>query len=143
VRRLSFLLAAVALLATASTASAATFRATLRAPGHHPKANKRWPITVTARTPSGKALRATATYQFVYGGQVVATRYPSPRANPRSKCSRAGTCRHSPWPFRGRFRDKTFTWPSRAAGIALTFRVVVSVRGRGSKRLDYAVRVRK
>jgi hypothetical protein len=137
------LLAAAALLVAAPAASAAPFRATLKAGTHHPKANRFWPVTVTARSNSGAALRATATYQFVFQGQVVATRYPSPTANPKSACSRAGTCRKSPWPFRGRFRDPTFTWPSRATGIALTFRVIVAVKGKGTVKIDYAVRVRR
>src|SRR5690606_27209038 len=117
--------------------------ARLSAPTHTPKANKRWPITVTARTNSGKPLRAKATYQFLYNGQVVATRYPSPRANPNSKCSKQGTCRHSPYRFKGRMRDRTITWPRRAAGMRLTFRVVVVAKGRGKVNLDYAVRVRR
>jgi hypothetical protein len=137
------LVAALATLALAAPASAAPFVATLKAPTHRPKAEALWPITVTARTSSGRALRARATYQFVYNGQVVATRYPSPRADPRSKCSKAGTCRHSPYPFRGRLRDGTFTWPKRAVGIALTFRVVVTVKGKGRVNLDYSVRVHR
>ena len=137
------MLALVASAVIAAPASAASFRATLHVPGHHPKANARWPVTVTARTSSGKALRATATYQWLYNHQVVATRYPSPNVNPNSKCSRAGTCRHSPWPFTGKMRDATFTWPARSVGFALTFRVVVKVKGRGTKKLDYAVRVRR
>jgi hypothetical protein len=136
-------LVAGALLVAAPTASAAPFRATLKAGTHHPTANRFWPITVTARSNSGAALRATATYQFVFQGQVVATRYPSPTANPKSACSKAGTCRKSPWPFRGSFRDPTVTWPSRSAGIPLTFRVIVAVSGKGTVKLDYAVRVRR
>jgi hypothetical protein len=131
------------MLLPASTASAASFVATISAPTHHPKANRLWPVTVTARTRSGRPLHATATYQFVFQGQVVQTRYPSPNANPSSACSKAGTCRHSPWPFYGRMRDGTFAWPARAAGIPLTLRVVVTVKGRGTVRLDYAVRVRR
>jgi hypothetical protein len=130
-------------LMSAAPAQAAPFVATLKAPTHRPKADRLWPITVTARTSSGKALRATATYQFVYNGSVVATRYPSPHADPKSACSKAGTCRKSPYPFRGRLRDGTFTWPARAAGVDLTFRVVVVVKGRGRVNLDYAVRVHR
>lgn len=136
-------LALLASAATAVPASAASFKATLHVPTHHPKANARWPVVVTARTSSGKALRATATYQWLYNNQVVATRYPSPNVNPNSKCSRAGTCRHSPWPFTGKMRDATFTWPARSVGFALTFRVVVTVKGRGSQKLNYAVRVHR
>ncbi len=141
--RLIALLVAAAVLVPAAPSSAASFVARLQAPTHHPRAGKLWPITITARTRSGRALRATATYQFLFEGRVRATRYPSPRADPRSRCSKAGTCRHSPWPFRGTMRDRTFTWPARARGIPLTFRVVVAVRGRGRVNLDYAVRVRR
>jgi hypothetical protein len=117
--------------------------ATLKATTHHPKANRLWPLTVTCRTSSGKAVRATATYQFVYQGQVVATRYPSPKADPKSPCSRAGTCRHSPYPFKGKMRDGTFIWPRRSVGFPLTLRVVIAVKGKGSLNLDYTVKVRK
>jgi hypothetical protein len=138
------LLSALALLALAGPASAATpFVATLKATTHNPKVNEAWPITVTVRSHSGKSLRATATYQFVYNGQVVATRYPSPKADLHSKCNREGTCRHSPYPFTGRLRDPTVTWPARSAGIALKFRVVVKVKGLGARNLDYSVRVRR
>jgi hypothetical protein len=99
-------------------------------------------VTVTCYAGS-RALRATATYQFVLGGQVVATRYPSPKADPNSACSKAGTCRHSPYPFTGRMYDGTFTWPRRAVGASLTFRVVVRVRGRGTYNLNYAVTVHR
>ena len=131
--------AAVAVLVPAAPAAAGPCK--LRAPTHHPKANKRWPITVSCYTASGRALRATAVYQFVYNGQVVATRWPSPHADPNSACSKNGTCRHTPYPFTGRFRDGTFTWPRRSVGISLTFRVVVRVRHGGTYNLNYAVRV--
>jgi hypothetical protein len=142
-RLLVLLVAAAVLLVPSAPASAAGFVARLRAPTHHPKAGALWPITVTARTRSGRSLRATASYQFLFQGHVRAHAYPSPRANPRSTCSKAGTCRHAPWPFRGTMRDGTFIWPARAAGILLTFRVVVAVRGRGHVNLDYPVRVRR
>ena len=143
-RALAALLAALALLAVAGPASAATpFVATLKATTHSPKANAAWPITVTVRSHSGRSLRATATYQFVYNGQVVATRYPSPKADLHSKCNQEGTCRHSAYPFTGRLRDPTVTWPARSAGIALKFRVVIKVQGLGTRNLDYSVRVRR
>ena len=134
---------AAAFLVPAAPAAAAPCVAHMSAPGHHPKAGVLWPITVTCRTRSGAAVRATATYQFVYNGQVVATRYPSPKADPNSKCSKEGTCRSSPYPFKGRMRDGTFSWPRRAVGIPLKLRVVVRVRGKGSVNLDYAVKVHR
>jgi hypothetical protein len=105
------------------------FVARLKAPGHHPTAGKRWPIRVTARTKSGKAVHATAYYQFLYGGQVVATRYPFKRS--------------TPYAFKGSYRDRTVTWPARAVGYRLTFRVVVETKSRGTRHLDYWVRVRQ
>jgi hypothetical protein len=138
------LLAVASLLALAGPASSATpaFNATLTAPTHSPKADALWRITVTAKSRSGKSLRATADYQFLLNGQVVARSHPSPNANPRSKCAKAGNCRHSPWSFRGRYHD-TLVWPARSAGIGLTFRVVVKVAGLGTRNLDYSVRVRR
>jgi hypothetical protein len=138
------LIAVASLLALGGPAAAATppFVATLKAPTHRPKADALWRITVTARSRSGRALRATADYQFLLRGQVVGRSHPSPNADPRSACAKAGNCRHAPWPFRGRFRD-TLTWPARSAGIDLTFRVVVKVKGLGTRNLDYSVRVRR
>lgn len=138
-----FAVVLAAVLIPSASAAAAPCVAHLHAPTHHPKAGKRWPVTVTCRTPSGRAVRATATYQFIYGGQVVHTAYPSPNANPNSACSRAGTCRHSPYPFNGRMYDPTFIWPRRAVGFPLKLRVVVRVRGKGSVNLDYAVTVHR
>jgi hypothetical protein len=135
--------AAAALLVPAAPAAAAPCVAKLSAPTHHPTAGKRWPVVVTCRTRSGRAVRATATYKFLYNGQVVRTAYPSPNADPNSKCSREGTCRKTPYPFTGRMRDATFTWPRRAVGFPLTLRVVVRVKGKGSVNLDYAVKVHR
>ncbi|HWV87919.1 MAG TPA: hypothetical protein VNZ62_20890 [Capillimicrobium sp.] len=120
--------------ATAAPVSAAPFVAKLRAPNHTPKAGgKDWRITVSVRSPSGRPLRATATYQFLYNGQVVASRHPNPGH------ARSGK---RPYAFRGSYRD-TILWPKRAAGYTLTFRVVVAVRGQGRENLDWRVRVRR
>jgi hypothetical protein len=128
-------LCAAFLLATAAPAEA--FRAHLNAPTHHPKAGKAWRIKVTARTRSGRAVRAKATYKFIYNGQVVATRYPSPR---NKKCPNRGE-RHKPWRFKGSYRD-TICWPRRSVGIRLKFRVVVKAQHH-KHHLDYKVRVKR
>jgi hypothetical protein len=133
---------AIALLVPASVADAASFVARLKAPGHHPKAGQRWAIKVSARTRSGKPVRAKAYYQFVSGGQVVSTQYPSPRSRP-GRCPGAAGCRHSPYPFRGSYRDPTIVWPRRAVGFRLTFRVVVKTNNRGTRKVSYWVRVRR
>jgi hypothetical protein len=133
-RLLAILVSFAALAVVAAPASAADFVARLKAPGHTPKAGtKNWKITVTARTRSGKPVRATAVYKFLFNNQVVSTQNPWPghsRGGPR------------PWRFRGKYRD-TILWPARAAGFPLTFRVVVSSPGRGTVNLDWKVRVRR
>jgi hypothetical protein len=127
-------LGAIALATGApAPAAAASFVATLRAPTHHPRADRNWWIAVGAHTASGRALRASAFYEFVFQGQVVSTQYPSPRT---------GRTRNAPWVFTGSFRDAV-VWPRRSVGVPLTFRVVVRVNGRGQVNLDYRVRVRR
>ena len=116
-------------------ASAQAFVAKLAAPGHHPTAGKRWVITVSARRSNGGPVHASSYYQFVFNGQVVATRYPTPN-NPRRGH------RNKPWKFRGSYRD-SIIWPKRAVGQPLVFRVVVHQRHGGTKRLNYAVTVRQ
>jgi hypothetical protein len=125
---------AAGLLLAAGSASAAAFKATLHAPNHSPKAaGKNWKITVTAKSNSGKPLRATARYEFYFNGQRVSTQYPNPGH------SKGGT---KPYRFRGSYKD-TILWPPQAVGHALTFRVVVSVAGKGSVKLDWKVRVHR
>lgn len=128
--------AALVLPTTAGAAGAAGFVAHLNAPNHHPKAGKLWYITVSARTSSGKPLRAVAWYEYYYNGQKVATRNPSPR-NPNDE---SGGPR--PYPFKGSYRDGIL-WPKRSVGIPLTFRVVVKVKGLGTRKLDWKVVVRR
>lgn len=109
--------------AAPAQARRAPFAATLTVPGgHRPKANKAWPIIVTARTWSRKPLSGRIRYEFLFGGAVVA--------------------RRSNYAFRnGRFRD-TIVWPARSVGMRLTFRVVVRT-SIGTVRLPYAVVVRR
>ncbi|MDQ6916122.1 MAG: hypothetical protein M3155_09995 [Actinomycetota bacterium] len=105
---------------TAAQPAGPAFLATLRAPGHNPRAGKPWPVVVTATTRDGKPLRAVVRYQFVFAGRVVAER--------------------SRYTFRGRFRD-VVTWPARSVGIPLTFRAAISTR-LGTRNLDYPVTAR-
>jgi len=103
------------------TSAASGFRATLSVPGHHPKAGRVWPVTVTA-TYNGRAVTAHVRYVYLYGGQVVS--------------------RQSNYRFHGRFTDHGFIWPARAVGYRLTFRAVVS-SSHGTRNLDYWVQVRR
>lgn len=116
--------AVVAGVGMSSSASVAAkrppFVARLHAPGHHPRADRPWPITITARSYAGKALSGRVRYEYVYGGQVVA--------------------RRSNYRFRhGRFHD-TITWPKTSIGFPLVFRPVVTT-SRGVVRLPYSVKV--
>lgn len=94
---------------------------TLSAPGHRPVAGAPWPIVILARGPHGEPLRAEVRYQYLFAGAVVA--------------------RRSHYRFKGIFHD-TIRWPARSLGIPLTFRAVVTTP-LGTRRLDYAVRVRR
>jgi hypothetical protein len=88
--------------------------ATLTPSTHTPKINTLVPITVTA-TLNGKPAHATAAYQFLYGGAVVApTQYP--RNN-----------KH--FSFTGHFSDK-LNFPASSVGFTLTLRVVIKAAGR-------------
>jgi hypothetical protein len=103
--------------ATTARPAAPAFNATLKAPGHRPRASKPWPIELTATTTDGRPLRALVRYQFLFAGQVVA--------------------RRSRYAFRGRFHD-VVSWPKRAVGVPLTFRAVVTT-ALGTRNLDYPV----
>jgi hypothetical protein len=135
-RLVTALLVTGALALAPSQALAAAFVATLKAPNHHPTAGKLWYITVTAKSNSGRALRATAYYEYYYNGQKVATRNPSPW-DPKDQ---SGGPR--PYSFKGSYRDGIL-WPKRSVGIPLTFRVVVKVKGLGTRRMDWKVVVRR
>ena len=113
---------AVATAATSTAAAAATvikgssgpLVATLTPSTHTPKINTLVPITVAA-TLNGKPAHATAAYQFLYGGAVVApTQYP--RNN-----------KH--FSFTGHFSD-TLNFPASSVGFTLTLRVVIKAAGR-------------
>jgi hypothetical protein len=122
-------LCAGALLVPAAPALAGSFVLHLKAPGHHPKAGKKWPVKVSAKTHSGKPLHAHALYKFLFQGQVVRTTSPY------------GAHSTKPYPFFGHYRDVVH-WPKRSAGVPLTFRVVVKARHHGKRHVDYKVRVR-
>jgi len=122
--------AAMALVAPAGVSArskteatpAPAFAITMKAPGHHPKANRKWPVTVTAKTLEGEPLKGRLRYVFLYRGRVVS--------------------RQSNYKFTGRFTDRNFEWPSRAIGIPLTLRCQITT-SLGIRFLDYAIRVRR
>jgi hypothetical protein len=98
--------------------SAGEVSATMHVAGHHPRVNRSWPLSFVV-TAAGAPARASVSYEYLFGGQVVA--------------------RRSHYTFKGHFSD-TFLWPGRAVGYPLTFRAVV-VSGKATVNLDYAVQV--
>jgi hypothetical protein len=100
------------------TASSDAVTATLHAAGSHPKVNQAWPIRFTVSS-AGRPARASVSYEYLFGGQVVAHR--------------------SHYTFTGHFSD-IFKWPSSAVGYPLTFRAVIVSEGK-TINLDYPVQV--
>ena len=111
-------------LAVAGPASAScSYTATLRTPGHHPRANKPW----TVRINISRKLKTYVTYDFYFRGRHVdKTHYPF--------------FNHNYHFDDGSFVDRTFTWPKRSIGIPLV--VKFGLRNRcGRKTLAYSVKV--
>jgi hypothetical protein len=104
------------------TGSSGGLRATLHAPDHTPKAGVFWHYSVRASSSSGKPVSGTVETQFAFGGQVVGRE--SPPSHPLTH---------------GRLNDKV-TFPARAVGVPLTFRVVVHTH-LGTITLDWPVKV--
>ena len=100
------------------TASSGAVTATLHAGTHHPKVNRAWPIRFTVSR-AGRPAKASVSYEYLFGGQVVAHR--------------------SHYTFTGHFSD-VFRWPSSAVGYPLTFRAVIVSEGARID-LDYPVQV--
>lgn len=98
--------------------SAGGVTATMHLASHHPHVNRSWPLSFIV-TQGGTPARASVSYEYLFGGQVVA--------------------RRSHYTFTGHFSDK-FLWPAAAVGYPLTFRAVIT-SGRATVELDYAVQV--
>jgi hypothetical protein len=99
-------------------AQSGAVRASMRPASHSPKVQRAWPISFTA-TRASRAARASVSYEYLFGGQVVA--------------------RRSHYTFTGHFSD-VFKWPASAVGYPLTFRAVIRCAG-VTLNLDYPVRV--
>ena len=119
------MLALAAGLAFTSASSAATvsgsskgLTATMTVGTHHPTVGRNWPLHITAKR-SGRAARATVTYEYLFGGKVVAVR-----------------ARHT---FTGHFSD-ALVFPATAVHEPLTFRAVV-IAGSSTVNLDYSIEV--
>ena len=100
------------------SASSQGVTAALRAPTHSPRVGVGWPIHFTVAR-AGAPARASVSYEYLLGTQVVAHR--------------------SHYTFTGHFSD-LFDWPAAAVGYPLTFRAVI-VSGGVTLDLDYPVQV--
>jgi hypothetical protein len=100
------------------TGSSGGVTASLHAVTHHPTVGRPWPIHFTV-TRGGRPVKASVSYEYLYGGQVVA--------------------RRSHYTFTGRFSD-IFVWPAAAIGYPLTLRAVIVSEG-VTINLDYSVQV--
>ena len=124
----AILATAAAALTAAGAASAATSRysdgpltATFSYGTTHPNCKQKWPVTVAA-TYHGKAVHATAKYQFLDGGQLVSTQYPFSGTS----LNRGNRL----WHFYGSFYDYTFgPFGALSVGYTLNVRAVVSANG--------------
>lgn len=121
VRALLILSIATVAVALPASALAGGFTARLSAPNHHPVANTKWHITVTA-TRSGHKLSGTVSYRYLSFGAVVGHGV-------------GGSFAH------GVYHD-TIIWPGEAIGHPLTFQVVVRTRY-GTDYLNWSVEVRR
>jgi hypothetical protein len=126
VRRLCLVIVvALAVVLVPAAAAQAKLSAKLFATTHSPKANKKWPIKITAKdSRTGKRACGTVRYAFLFNGKVVGRRNPGVGGK-----------------FCGTFSDPAIIWPKRSVGINLTFRAVVDSKV-GQANLDYAVKVR-
>ena len=99
-------------------------RAWLHGANHAPNVGKKWDYSVLATDQGQHPLAGTVDSEFVFGGQVVG--HETPPTHPLSN---------------GRLNDDV-TFPAQAAGIPLTFQVVVHTK-LGSVTLDWSVKVQK
>jgi hypothetical protein len=100
------------------TATAGAITATIHAGSHVPRVGRVWPLHFAVLS-SGRPVKATVSYEYLFDGQVVAHR--------------------AHYTFIGHFSD-VFRWPSSAVGYPLTFRAAITSQG-ATINLDYPVKV--
>jgi hypothetical protein len=108
-----------AAVAASGSYTSGPLTATFSANGTHPNCKQIWPVTITARW-HGKPTNATAYYQFLYSGQLVATVqvFSATRKNPHNHL----------WHFYGSVYDNTFgPFGALSVGWRLDVRAVVQV----------------
>ena len=99
----------------------------ITAPTHHPKANAKWPVTVTATNGTGQFVHATLTMRILFNG------------NPVGKVDNGRVYR-----FFGTWREKPgqeITWPKESRGQTLEFEAIVKAQHKTVKK-TFAVTAR-
>jgi hypothetical protein len=102
-------------------ATSGPLEATMVPSTHYPKIKAKWPLLVTA-TLNGKPARASAVYQFLFGGVVVSTQYPTYNKH---------------FMFTGHFSDNLIFPPPSYLQV-LTLQVVIKSGGH-TVNLDWAI----
>jgi hypothetical protein len=108
-----------AAVAAQSSSTSGPVTAWFSARGTHPNCKQLWPVTVTVHY-RGRPTNATAYYQFLYNGQVVAKVqvFSATRKNPHNRL----------YHFRGSFYDNTFgPFGALSVGKRILVRAVVQV----------------
>jgi hypothetical protein len=102
-------------------------KVTIAAPTHHPKAGKRWPVTVHVTDTAGKPLPARLTMRILFGGR------------PVGKVDNGRVYR-----FVGTWRERKgneITWPAASRGEPLEFEAIVTAQHTTVRR-TWAIEVR-
>lgn len=134
-RVLGFVGAWVVALSTAGVAGAAApVNVTLTTTSATPAVGAPWKWTIVARNAKGKPVAARAKIQILIGKAVVGCW----RAGAMAQCS--GAKAGDPIAFTGK-RSGVIIWPAQSRGVGLTFRALVTAKGR-TKALKAPVKVR-
>ena len=90
-----------------TTRAAAPFRVTIEAPTHHPKANAKWPVTITVADAAGKPIAATLRMWILVAGSQVG------QVDNGRVYHFVGSWKEQP--------GQEITWPAASAGVPVTF----------------------
>jgi len=113
---------------TTRAAAAPSFRVTIQAPTHRPKANAKWPVTIRVTDAAGKPIAAKLKMRILFGG------------SPVGQVDNGRVYR-----FVGSWREKPgqeITWPASAVGQPLTFQAIVTAQGM-TRKADDTITVHK
>jgi hypothetical protein len=120
--------------ASPQNARALPFRAVLKAPTHHPVANKPWPISIRVTDLKGRPIAAKLHMQVLFMGAVVGQIDETRPGGPGRVYKFVGTWREK--------KGNEITWPLASVGHRLTFQAVITAKG-ATKKLNWWIQVVK